>query len=107
MDPERMGVVFGADIIATELSESMGAYRACMVDGSFDFSRWGKGMHETFPLLFLKILPNMIASHIAIAQDARGPNNTIHQGDVSSLVAVAEAVRVIQRGAADVMIAGG
>ena len=105
--PDRMGVVFGADIIATELSESMGTYRACMVKGTFDFGRWGEGMHEAFPLLFLKILPNMIASHIAIAQDARGPNNTIHQGDVSSLVAIAEAVRVIQRGAADVMIAGG
>jgi 3-oxoacyl-[acyl-carrier-protein] synthase II len=106
VDPDRMGVVFGADIISTELSESMGTYRACMVEGKFDFSRWGEGMHEAFPLLFLKILPNMIASHIAIAQDARGPNNTIHQGDVSSLVAIAEAVRVIQRGAADVMLTG-
>jgi 3-oxoacyl-[acyl-carrier-protein] synthase II len=107
IDPDRAGVVFGADIIATELSESMGTYRACMVDGKFDFSRWGEGIQEAFPLLFLKILPNMIASHIAIAQDARGPNNTIHQGDVSALVAMAEAVRVIERGAADIMITGG
>lgn len=107
IDPDRVGVVFGADVIATELSESMGTYQACMVNGKFDFTRWGEGMQEAFPLLFLKILPNMIASHIAIAQDARGPNNTIHQGDVSSVVAIAEAVRVIERGAADVMIAGG
>jgi 3-oxoacyl-[acyl-carrier-protein] synthase II len=49
----------------------------------------------------------MIASHVAISQDARGPNNTLHQGDVSSLLALGEAVRVIERGAADVMIAGG
>ncbi len=108
VDPDRMGVVFGADIIATELSESMNCYRACMVDGEFEFSRFGNhGILETFPLLFLKILPNMIASHIAIAQDARGPNNTIHQGDVSSLMAIGEAVRAIERGAADVMLAGG
>ncbi len=55
----------------------------------------------------LKYLPNMPACHVGIAQDARGPNNSIVLGEVSSLAAVAEAVRVIERGAADVMIAGG
>jgi 3-oxoacyl-[acyl-carrier-protein] synthase II len=55
----------------------------------------------------LKHLPNMTASHIAIAQDARGPNNTIVLGDVSGLLAVAEAASVIERGWADVMLAGG
>ena len=108
VDPDRIGVVFAADAIATDLSESTGCYRACMVDGEFDFDRFGRtGILETYPLLFLKILPNMIASHIAIAQDARGPNNTILQGDVSSLLALGEAVRAIERGAADVIIAGG
>lgn len=108
LDPDRIGVVFAADAIATDLAESTGCYRACMVDGEFQFSRFGTaGILETYPLLFLKILPNMIASHIAIAQDARGPNNTILQGDVSSLLALGEAVRAIERGAADVMIAGG
>jgi 3-oxoacyl-[acyl-carrier-protein] synthase II len=53
------------------------------------------------------VLPNMIASHISIAQDARGPNNTIHQAEVSGLLAVSEAASVIQRGMADVMMAGG
>ena len=76
--------------------------------GDFDFSRWGKeGMAASFPLNFLKVLPNMIASHVSIAQDARGPNNTIHQGEVSGLLAVAEAASVIRRGAADAMLAGG
>ena len=42
-----------------------------------------------------------------IAQDARGPNNTIHEGEISSLLAVIEAASVIQRGMADVMLAGG
>jgi 3-oxoacyl-[acyl-carrier-protein] synthase II len=108
LDPDRIGVVFAADTIATDLSESMGCYRACIVDGQFQFDRFGStGILETYPLLFLKILPNMIASHIAIAQDARGPNNTILQGDVSGLLALGEAVRAIERGAADVIIAGG
>lgn len=108
VNPDRMGVVFGADSIATEISESINCYRTCMVDDEFDFNLFGsKGILETYPLLFLKILPNMIASHIAIAQDARGPNNTIHQADVSSLLAIGEAVRAIERGVVDVMIAGG
>jgi 3-oxoacyl-[acyl-carrier-protein] synthase II len=64
-------------------------------------------MVVTFPLSFLRVLPNMIASHISIAHDARGPNNTIHHAEVSSLLAIAEAARVIERGMADVMLAGG
>ena len=108
IDPERFGVVLGADRICSALDDSDLIYRPCMVDGRFDFSRWGPhGMASGFPLCFLKVLPNMVACHISINQDARGPNNTIHQCDTSSLQAVIEAARVIQRGMADVMIAGG
>jgi 3-oxoacyl-[acyl-carrier-protein] synthase II len=49
----------------------------------------------------------MPACHIGIAQDARGPNNTVTLDDVSSLSALCEASRVLDRGQADVMIAGG
>ena len=77
-------------------------------DGRFDFQLWGtKGMAASFPLGFLRVLPNMVASHVSIVQDARGPNNTIHEGEISSLLAVTEAASVIQRGMADVMLAGG
>ncbi|MEN6366551.1 MAG: beta-ketoacyl-[acyl-carrier-protein] synthase family protein [Thermoguttaceae bacterium] len=107
-DPERLGVVLGADIIPCELSELIGTYRDCLVDGRFDFSRWGKAFaNELFPLWMLKYLPNMPACHIGIAQDARGPNNTLTLGDVSTLGAISEAARTIDRGQADVMIAGG
>jgi 3-oxoacyl-[acyl-carrier-protein] synthase II len=64
-------------------------------------------MPEIFPLWMLKYLPNMPACHIAIAHDARGPNNTLTMAEVSSLAALAEAVRVIERGQADVMLVGG
>jgi len=108
VDPERFGVILGADRICGSVDESREPYSRCMVDGRFDFSRWGpEAMPLVFPLSFLRVLPNMIASHISIVHDARGPNNTIHQGEVSSLLALSEAVRVIQRGAADVMITGG
>jgi 3-oxoacyl-[acyl-carrier-protein] synthase II len=49
----------------------------------------------------------MPACHIGIRYDARGPNNTISEGDVSPLLALSEAVDVIRRGHADVMIVGG
>ena len=108
IDPERFGVIFGADRICSPLEDSQESYRRCVVAGRFDFGRWGsEGMAVIFPLIFLKVLPNMIASHISIVHDARGPNNTIHQAELSGLLAVSEATRVIQRGMADVMIAGG
>ena len=108
IDPERFGVVLGADRICSSLDDSELTYRACAPDGRFDFGRWGsEGMAASFPLSFLRVLPNMIASHVSIAHDARGPNNTIHQSEASGLLAIAEAMSVIQRGAADVMLAGG
>jgi len=108
VDPDRLGIVFGADLMPGELDELVPAFRGCMVEGKFDFTRWGpSAMADLFPLWMLKYLPNMPACHIGIAQDARGPNNSLTLGDVSSLSAVAEAMRVIERGQADVMIAGG
>jgi 3-oxoacyl-[acyl-carrier-protein] synthase II len=108
IDPQRFGVVLGADQICSQIQESESIYGACMVDGRFDFRLWGtKGLAVSFPLGFLRVLPNMVASHVSIAQDARGPNNTIHEGEISSLLAVTEAASVIQRGMADVMLAGG
>lgn len=108
VDPERLGVVLGADRICAPLDESVETYRACMVDGRFDFGRWGTGgIGASFPLGFLRVLPNMITSHVSIEMDARGPNNTIHHAELSSLAAMSEAARVIERGCADVMITGG
>ena len=108
IDPERFGVVLGADQICSPIQESEATYAACIADGRFDFQLWGaKGLAASFPLGFLRVLPNMVASHVSIAQDARGPNNTIHEGEISSLLAVTEAASVIQRGMADVMLAGG
>lgn len=108
IDPDRFGVILGGDRICSALDDSESAYCKTIVDGRFEFSLWGtEGMAASFPLGFLKVLPNMTASHVSIAQDARGPNNTIHHAEVSGLLAVAEAASVIERGAADVMLAGG
>ena len=108
IEPERLGIVFGTDLIPCELDEIAPAVRGCLIDGEFDFRRWGRrAMADLYPLWLLKYLPNMPACHIGIALDAQGPNNTLTLGEISGLCAVAEAVRVIQRGQADVMICGG
>ncbi len=108
LEPERVGVVFGSDMIYADLEDLEQTYRRSTCDGKFDFHLWSEAIQEELhPLWLLKHLPNMAASHIAIAHDARGPNNSMVLGDVSSLLAIAEAASVIQRGWADVMLAGG
>jgi len=108
LDPERLGVVFGADLIPSDLEDLAPTYSGCMADAGFEPKRWGRvAIEEMFPLWMLKYLPNMPACHIGIVHDARGPNNSLTLGDVSALSAMCEAVRVIERDAADAMITGG
>ncbi len=108
-DPDRLGVVFGSDMIYCELEEVIDAFRAaCQPEGRFDFSRWAsQAIPQLYPLWLLKYLPNMPACHVAIANDARGPCNAHTLSDASSLSAVAEGFRLIERGAADCVIVGG
>ncbi len=108
VDPERIGCIFGCDLIGLELEYLKEAFRLGIKNGTHDFSTWGSAsMENIMPLWMLKYLPNMVASHIAIALDARGPNNTPTLDRGSSLAAFMEACRIIERGAADVIIAGG
>jgi 3-oxoacyl-[acyl-carrier-protein] synthase II len=108
LDPERFGVIGATNLLYCELEELALPYQAWIAQEDFDIRRWSeRAMGEMYPLWLLKYLPNMPACHIGIRYDARGPNNTISEADVSSLLAVAEAADVIRRGLADVMIAGG
>ena len=59
------------------------------------------------PLWLLKYLPNMLACHVTIIHDLRGPSNTATTAGASSHHSVAEAVSQIARGDADAAIAGG
>ncbi len=108
VDPDRFGVIFGAEMFYCDLEEVAACYRPCLQDGEFQMAEWGtSGMSKLFPLWMLMYLPNMVACHVGIANDARGPNNTIACGEASSLLAVMEGVEVLRRGIADVMIVGG
>ena len=106
-DPDRLGVTFGAGRISTQPAELAEAASTSVDDSGFDATRWGEdNLGRIAPLWLLKQLPNMPACHVAIQHDARGPNNTITSRDSSALLALAEAVRVIERDAADAMIVG-
>ena len=108
IDGDRFGAIIGSEMFYGELAELSDAYRSCSPEGEFQYDLWGqKAFSQLYPLWMLKYLPNMAACHIGIAFDARAHNNTIVQGDVSSLLAVAEAMRVMERGMADVMLVGG
>ena len=108
VDPDRFGVIFGSDLIGAEVDMLLDAFRAGIANGQYGFSRWGTdAMREIFPLWMLKFLPNMPACQISIGLDARGPSNSITLCRASSVAAIIEAVRVIERGDADVMIGGG
>ena len=108
VDPERLGVEFGAGHISTTPDELADAalHLKLMAEGE-QVSTWAEdGMGQIAPLWLLRQLPNMPACHVAIEHDARGPNNTITSCESSALLALAEGVRAIERNAADVMIVG-
>jgi 3-oxoacyl-[acyl-carrier-protein] synthase II len=106
--PERFGCVFGSDYMLTLPDDFTAGVAHCRgADGRFEFDRWATdGMPQLTPLWLLKYLPNMPASHIAIYNDLRGPSNSLTLREASGHLAVGEAVVTIQRGIADIMVAG-
>lgn len=106
---ERWGVIVGSGVLNHELDELAQSVSGCIgADGDLDLRRFGEdGIPGLFPLWLLKYLPNMPACHISILYDLQGPNNTLTAGTSSGLQAVGEALRIIQRGDADLMLAGG
>lgn len=109
IDSTRFGVNIGAGLICADLTELAGAlYTARDEQGNFDIHKWGaEGMNNLTPLWLLKFLPNMLSCHVTIVHDAQAPSNTITCGEASSHLAIGEAFRTIERGAADVCLCGG
>ena len=110
LDKTRFGVEFGAGLIASELAELGPAAHVssnCQ-PGTVDMEKWGvQGLANMPPLWMLKYLPNMLACHVSILHDAQGPNNSITEGDVASLLALGEAYRIMSRDLADIFLVGG
>jgi 3-oxoacyl-[acyl-carrier-protein] synthase II len=109
LDPARLGVCMGAGITPVDVGELVQPIlRSVGSDGAFDAGRFALARAESiFPLWLLQHLPNMAAAHISILHHAMGPNNTIVTACAAGTQAVGEAFRLIARGDADVMLAGG
>lgn len=110
LDPMRFGVDFGAGLLPTELEDLAPASQASVhgEHGAADVRKWGsQGIPCIPPLWMLKYLPNMLACHISILHNAQGPNNSITESDVASLLALGEAYHIIQRNRADFFLTGG
>ena len=108
IDHARFGMIFGTSFIPTTLQDLAEPVRAARSDGEVGLKDWGEaGIPQMFPLWLLKHLPNMHACHASVLWDAQGPSNSLTCSDAGSLVALDEAVRILRRGAADVMVVGG
>lgn len=108
-DLDRVGVCFGAGNVEIRREGFEAGVAACREAlGEFDPRTWGDfGIPTVDPLWILRVLPNMPACHTAIANGLRGPNNTITQASVATVMAIGEARHAIIDGDADAMIVGG
>ena len=95
-------------MISVDLNELAAAMASSRDGDRLDLAKWGReGMGQLTPLWLLKYLPNMLACHVTIIHELKGPSNTITCGDASSHLAIGEAFRTIQRGDADLAVCGG
>ena len=110
IDRTRMGIYLGAGEGALDHD----AFFACILAG-WDPQRqemsWAQNTRVAFarmdPVHELEEEPNMAAAHIAMVTGARGPARSCLTACAASTQAVGEAMMLIRRGDADVMIAGG
>jgi 3-oxoacyl-[acyl-carrier-protein] synthase II len=108
VESERFGVVFGSEMLYGDPAELAEVHENSTRNGVCDLQLFGERFsHDMFPLWMLNFLPNMPACHVGICHQAFAANNSIVLGDASSLLAISEAVSVIRRNWADVMICGG
>ncbi len=108
LDHDRIGVEFGSNQMYSPPENLMdGAFAAADEQQQFHHEQWGPtGLGRMEPLWLLRYLPNMPACHISILADARGPSNSLTLGEASGNQSLGEALRIMRRGQADVMITG-
>src|SRR5262249_50800604 len=114
-DPRRIAVVVGAggmgptdvDLLAAQAEAAIAAARGAGSD-EWDIPTFARIYAErTNPLATLRGLPNLAAAHVAIQNDAQGCNTTITTACSAGTQAIGEGMRLIRRGDADVVLAGG
>ncbi len=94
-DRERIGVIVGSGIGGLDTIEKQ---FKILLD---------KGPRRVSPFLVPMLIANMASGYISITYGLRGPNTTLVTACASGTHSIGEAYRILQRGEADVMIAGG
>jgi 3-oxoacyl-[acyl-carrier-protein] synthase II len=95
IEPERLGVLMGSAIGGLETLE-----RECR-------SWLEKGDRGVSPLFVTMMMPNAPAGTIAIRHNARGPGFSVASACATGAHAIGEAARMVARGEADAVVAGG
>jgi len=94
-DPYRIGVLTGSGIGSLRIIEEQ---HKIILE---------KGPSRVTPFLIPMLIVNMASGHISIMTGVKGPNLCTTTACASGSHAIGEAMRIIQYGDADVMIAGG
>ena len=94
-DKNRMGVSIGAGIGGLNT-----IYDNCV-------ELYANGPRHISPFFIPKVIINMTAGHVSIKYGLKGPNISVVTACASAAHSIGEAVRLIQHGDADVMVAGG
>jgi len=106
--PGRFGCNIGAGLISTDLNELTSADAHGARGEQTGFAEVGpRGDESAHAAVAAEISANMLACHVTIIHELKGPSNTITCAEASSHLAIGEAFRTIQRGDADLAICGG
>ncbi|MHA2281712.1 MAG: beta-ketoacyl-[acyl-carrier-protein] synthase family protein [Promethearchaeota archaeon] len=109
IDPSRFGIFMGLGMIDYEIEYLEEAARASTGEGKrFDLMKFGdNGYRMIFPLRNLQLMGNITLGQIAKSHNVQGPNMVLSPFAESGAQAIGEAMKVVRRGEADLMIAGG
>ena len=108
LDPTRFGVYTGSGEGPQDFDRFTQMMVAALDGNRFDVARFiRKGIETLHPIAELEQEPNMPAGHLAGLFGAQGPNINCLTACAASSQAVGEAVEIIRRGEADVMLSGG
>jgi 3-oxoacyl-[acyl-carrier-protein] synthase II len=109
VDPTRFGVYTGSGEGQQDFARFTQMMVAALSGGdTLDMAKFTrKGLETLNPIAELEQEPNMPAGHLACLFNAQGPNVNCLTACAASSQAIGEAVEIIRRGEADVMLAGG
>jgi 3-oxoacyl-[acyl-carrier-protein] synthase II len=107
-DPTRFGVYLGAGEGQQDFPLFMQMMSESLEGEKLNLRKFAEiGLERLHPLGELEQEPNMPAGHLASMFNAQGPNANCLTACAASSQAVGEAVEMIRRGDADVMLSGG